>query len=85
MFIFNVSFPRHLQMEFPIKLKTVKKQIIIGKTRDKHSNKLGYHLLPNIFKDELVAKFWYYINYKFLIMDKCYWLENTEYEKQNIW
>lgn len=49
MFIFNVSFPRHLQMEFPIKLKTVKKQIIIGKTRDKHNNKLGYHLLPNIF------------------------------------
>ena len=49
MFIFNVSFPGHLQMEIPMKEKSVKRQIIIGKTKNKQINKLAYHLLPNNF------------------------------------
>ena len=49
MFIFNVNFPGHLQMEIPMKEKSVKRQIIIGKTKNKQINKLAYHLLPNNF------------------------------------
>ena len=49
MFIFNVSFPGHLQMEIPMKEKSVKRQIIIGKTKNKQINKLAYHLPPNNF------------------------------------